>query len=642
MDVLSEGPETIDLARRPDFRLGQLLFVPSACCVVTAGQERRIQRRVMEVMVTLADMANRTVARDALIRRCWGQRVVGDDAVNRIIAKVRDLARGLEPAPFVLETIPKVGFRLVTFDAIPQSPPAPPAAPPAAPPLSREPGPWVARRHPGRVVVAALLGMLIVGAVCAGVWRFAAPRSAEPAHAATVRIEVAGFEPLQPDPVLRRFSIATSEALVRMLTGIGVDASQHVPPRAAAGPDQSAALSVAGSIDRDKDKYVIDARIEDRVSGRRLWSGRFDRRIGVATDFPEQAANEIADIVNCALQRRAASHGELTPAEFGLVLSYCHARAEDPIQMLEISRRLVAAAPRLSIAHSMAAGAAAWNAAESLSPLDARALRLAARASAERALQLDPRNADAFFALAFSHGEGADWYERERDLQRAAELAPEQSPARNIRVRLLREVGRLDEALDLGKAAIAANPFRSPQLYQMAVMQAARGEDAEAQPLINRLDLIDPASASNLRWTIAFWWGDPGAARATLKAQAPAADRACFDPYLARLAMARGASLHGLPPACAGVGVDWRIRMLAREGDLDGAYAQLVKPVPLPEHSTIFLFYPEMKALRRDPRFMAYARRVGLVDYWTRSGHWPDFCSDSELPYDCRAAGPAA
>ena len=34
MDVLSEVPEPIDLARCADFRLGMLLFVPSACRVV--------------------------------------------------------------------------------------------------------------------------------------------------------------------------------------------------------------------------------------------------------------------------------------------------------------------------------------------------------------------------------------------------------------------------------------------------------------------------------------------------------------------------------------------------------------------------------------------------------------------------------
>jgi hypothetical protein len=41
-------------------------------------------------------------------------------------------------------------------------------------------------------------------------------------------------------------------------------------------------------------------------------------------------------------------------------------------------------------------------------------------------------------------------------------------------------------------------------------------------------------------------------------------------------------------------------------------------------------------SLRRDPRFMQLAARLGMVDYWHSSGHWPDFCSEPGLPYDCR------
>jgi hypothetical protein len=33
---------------------------------------------------------------------------------------------------------------------------------------------------------------------------------------------------------------------------------------------------------------------------------------------------------------------------------------------------------------------------------------------------------------------------------------------------------------------------------------------------------------------------------------------------------------------------------------------------------------------------MKLAARAGLVDYWKTSGHWPDFCSMPDLPYDCR------
>jgi len=31
------------------------------------------------------------------------------------------------------------------------------------------------------------------------------------------------------------------------------------------------------------------------------------------------------------------------------------------------------------------------------------------------------------------------------------------------------------------------------------------------------------------------------------------------------------------------------------------------------------------------------AQRLGLVDYWRSTGHWPDFCAEPGLPYDCKA-----
>jgi hypothetical protein len=33
---------------------------------------------------------------------------------------------------------------------------------------------------------------------------------------------------------------------------------------------------------------------------------------------------------------------------------------------------------------------------------------------------------------------------------------------------------------------------------------------------------------------------------------------------------------------------------------------------------------------------MRLAKRLGLVDYWERSGKWPDFCIEADLPYECK------
>ena len=49
------------------------------------------------------------------------------------------------------------------------------------------------------------------------------------------------------------------------------------------------------------------------------------------------------------------------------------------------------------------------------------------------------------------------------------------------------------------------------------------------------------------------------------------------------------------------------------------------------------LFRPGQADLRADPRFILIAARFGLLDYWQRSGDWPDFCSDPDLPYNCKA-----
>ena len=50
------------------------------------------------------------------------------------------------------------------------------------------------------------------------------------------------------------------------------------------------------------------------------------------------------------------------------------------------------------------------------------------------------------------------------------------------------------------------------------------------------------------------------------------------------------------------------------------------------------LFRPEADGMRRDPRFMPLAEKLGVVDFWRSSGKWPDFCEAPDLPYDCRAA----
>ena len=620
MSAEPTSSEAINLAREPDFRLGGLLVRPSACRVSAAGRERRVEPRVMEVLVRLYRSRNQTVTRDELIESCWGGRFISDDAVSRVIHAVRGLAQGLEPAPFVLETLPKVGFRFIVADDD-----APAAETPEAP----------AARGRRRLLAAALIGLAAM--LAAGVaWRLAATDGGQ-----NGRVEVVRFRALQQDAALDRYSLALADAAARLLTTSGVKTSQLVPEAGARPTD--AEFRVAGTVDREGDRYVVNAQILERRSGEILWSARLDRPADRPIDFHEEAAARIADVLDCALWHRSAGREPVSSAVFSLFLNACMARRVDPRSFMEVTTRLAQAAPDHSYAQSFHAVATALTASlGDTSPANAQGLGRTVEAASRRALELDRRNGEAHLALGVRYGGWGRWHERERHFQKAAELSPTLRVVRDAYVPLLRDVGRWDEAEAMNRRTVADDPFSRAQLTMLGIMRGADGDLAEAEAMARRLDRIDHESARQLRYTLTLFWKAPQQALAELPAYAEDGGHrslACHQAYLTRLIEARGAPLKGMPPACEGLG-DFRVRMLAREGDVDGAYATL-EAAPANYRFPGVFFYPEMKAFRRDPRFMPLAKRVGLVDYWMKSGHWPDFCAEPDLPYDCKAAAKA-
>lgn len=102
----------ISLADEPDFSLGSLRVRPSARQISIDDGTETVEPRVMQVLVVLAGADGQVVSREQLIDRCWGGRIVGDDAINNAIVKVRALAALSEKPAFEIETIPRVGYRL--------------------------------------------------------------------------------------------------------------------------------------------------------------------------------------------------------------------------------------------------------------------------------------------------------------------------------------------------------------------------------------------------------------------------------------------------------------------------------------------------------------------------------------------------
>ena len=75
----------VDLSREADFALGALKVSPSTREVIRDGQRESLEPKAMQVLVALHQAEGRVVSRDELIARCWDGRIVGEDAINRVI-----------------------------------------------------------------------------------------------------------------------------------------------------------------------------------------------------------------------------------------------------------------------------------------------------------------------------------------------------------------------------------------------------------------------------------------------------------------------------------------------------------------------------------------------------------------------------
>lgn len=160
------GAVQIDLAHAVPFRLGQL-YVEPALRQVTATAAETLEPRVMQVLVALAETAGSIISRDELVDRCWEGRIVGDDSINRVIGRLRKLAQEHGTDCFRIETIARVGYRLIgTVDMVE------PCATAAAPLVA-----WVQAPLPARIAarkIRILCGRTVEQAVLRSAWDDAA------------------------------------------------------------------------------------------------------------------------------------------------------------------------------------------------------------------------------------------------------------------------------------------------------------------------------------------------------------------------------------------------------------------------------------------------------------------------------------
>jgi DNA-binding winged helix-turn-helix (wHTH) protein len=175
--LATQQSDAIRLAGEPPFCLGSLAVTPALRQVMWNGESRTIEPRVMQVLVALAREPGAIVSRDSLVERCWEGRIVGENAIQRVISLLRHLAAA--SGAFEVETITKVGYRLKIQDA-------PRTAPTAVAPAESAPQPRPTRRD---VLIGAGAALAGSAGLAWLVLPSAARREAQRLHAAGLAIQ---------------------------------------------------------------------------------------------------------------------------------------------------------------------------------------------------------------------------------------------------------------------------------------------------------------------------------------------------------------------------------------------------------------------------------------------------------------------
>ncbi len=128
-----------------DFRIGECLVQPRINSIKQGGETIHLEPKVMQVLLVLASNPGEVVTREEIRKVVWPDVFVGDDVLMRAISEIRRVFRDDPRTPHTIQTVPKVGYRLIASVAQVQQ------NAPGAPPID---SPGSISAHPARQTAA--------------------------------------------------------------------------------------------------------------------------------------------------------------------------------------------------------------------------------------------------------------------------------------------------------------------------------------------------------------------------------------------------------------------------------------------------------------------------------------------------------
>ncbi len=266
------------------------------------------------------------------------------------------------------------------------------------------------------------------------------------------------------------------------------------------------AVVLEGSVRKAGERIRITSQLTNVADGNNLWSGRYDREIEDVFAVQDEIAGTIVSTLRTTLLGNLSDpvprrYTESVQA-YRLYLKgrfHWNRRSGEGIgEGIKYFEQAIEEDPNYALAHTGLADSYALQ-------FDYRGLPVAegmerAKVEARRALELDESLAEAHTSLAWvTFIYDWDWVAAGRGFRRAIELNPRYATARQWHSWFLIAMGRFDEALAEGRAAMALDPVSISIRRALGWLSYyARRYEAALEPL-RQVVVLDPTSEENQR-----------------------------------------------------------------------------------------------------------------------------------------------
>ena len=388
-----------------------------------------------------------------------------------------------------------------------------------------------------------------------------------------------------------------------------------------------------GGVRRSGNRIRITVQLVNAADGYHIWSERYEREMQDIFDMQDEITLAVVDALKVRLLGREKAavlkRGTKNTEAFELYLRgrfhYNKRTAEEIRKAIELFGHAIQKDPTYALAY--AAVAESYNTMTAYPYLSPREASPQVKAAAMKALEIDPKLAEAHTALAtyFATYEW-NWTDAEREFKRAIELRPN-NPSAHFRYGLqyLAATGRREEAIAELEKVLELEPLSRIAGANLAAVHMFAGENKRALEQAKKTYELEPAFLTG-RYFLGVSYNANG-----MYAEAIALSEEHLKTYpesqlflrIVGYAYAKAdrrreaekviSKFREIAEKCYVMSY-WVATIYAALGDKDKAFAELEKAFA--EHDWEFhrlKVDPFMDSLRNDPRFTDLLRRVNLI-----------------------------